>query len=110
METVFAQVDSDGKVLNVIVADKDMIKILDQSLSHIQTWADANGTPKKRFNYARIGGKYLQTENAFIDPQPFNSWQLDASFQWQPPTPEPQDGKMYRWNEVSKLWTEVTNA
>ena len=108
METLFAQVNTDGNVLNVIVIEKESIHILDQSFKYIQTWADADGIQKKKYNYARIGGKYSESDKAFIDPQPFNSWSLDSSFKWQPPIPMPADGKMYLWSEVSKSWIEAT--
>lgn len=30
--------------------------------------------------------------------------QLDENFDWQPPTPMPNDGEMYYWDEDSQSW------
>jgi hypothetical protein len=65
-----------------------------------------NGTPF-RGNYAGIGYTYSQDLDAFIPPSPYASWTLNANIQWQPPTPMPNDGKGYSWNEETQSWVEV---
>lgn len=41
----------------------------------------------------------------------FQSWVFDeASCTFTPPTPRPQDGKNYRWDEPTLSWIEVTNV
>jgi len=42
--------------------------------------------------------------------QPNLSWTLDENFEWQPPTPKPDDEKGYRWDEEILEWEEVTDA
>ena len=42
--------------------------------------------------------------------QPNLSWTLDENFEWQPPTPKPDDGKGYKWSEEILEWEEVTDA
>jgi hypothetical protein len=62
-----------------------------------------NGTIRK--NFAGIGYSYDQTRDAFIPPQPFNSWTLDEdTCLWEAPVAHPNDGKMYEWNESTKQW------
>jgi hypothetical protein len=62
-----------------------------------------------RKNYAGIGYTYDQARDAFIPPKPFNSWVLnDTTCLWDPPTPMPEDGKIYVWNEETTSWQEVT--
>ena len=62
-----------------------------------------------RKNYAGIGFSYDATRDAFIPPQPFNSWLLDEqTCLWGAPTPMPADGKVYEWNEPTLSWKEVT--
>ena len=65
-----------------------------------------NGNIRKR--YAGIGYKYDATLDAFIAPQPYPSWTLDANADWQAPVPMPTDGKMYSWDEATQSWLEVT--
>lgn len=62
------------------------------------------GTPFRK-NYAGVGYRYDQTKDAFIPPQPYNSWTLnETTCIWDPPVPYPSDGKMYIWNETTKQW------
>ena len=61
-----------------------------------------------RKNYAGVGYTYDQARDAFIAPQPFESWLLDEeTCQWQAPAPIPTDGKRYIWNEETLTWDEV---
>jgi hypothetical protein len=65
------------------------------------------GTPF-RGNYAGIGYMYDETLDAFIPPQPFDSWLLDESvFNWVAPVPMPDDGGPYVWDETAGAWVEV---
>ena len=56
---------------------------------------------------AGIGFTYDATRDAFIAPQPYNSWTLDeATCSWQPPTSYPTNGKIYYWSEDDLSWRE----
>jgi len=57
-----------------------------------------------RKQYAGIGFAYLPDADVFVAPQPFPSWTLDDNHDWQPPTPYPSDGGVYRWNETELEW------
>jgi hypothetical protein len=65
-----------------------------------------------RKNFAGIDYKYDQTRNAFIAPQPFNSWTLnETTCMWQPPVAKPQltqeqlnNNNYYKWNEDTRNW------
>ena len=66
---------------------------------------------RQRKNYAGIGYTYDRTRNAFIPPQPFASWTLNEdSCLWEPPVAYPTDGKVYRWDEDTTNWVEVTEG
>jgi hypothetical protein len=40
-------------------------------------------------------------------PKPFDSWLLDEdSCLWQPPTPYPDDGEQYMWDETTVSWVQ----
>ena len=62
-----------------------------------------------RKNYAGIGFTYNRELDAFIPPKPYNSWTLnETSCLWEAPTPKPDDGNLYNWNEETVSWVEVT--
>ena len=64
------------------------------------------GTPFRK-NYAGIGYSYDPDRDAFIPPKPFASWILDEiTCLWTAPTPMPEDGKRYNWDEATTSWVE----
>jgi hypothetical protein len=109
----FAKV-SDGKVMQVIVADSDFFEtFVDSSPGQwIQTSYNTRGGQHPegrplRKNYAGIGFTYDPVRDAFIPPQPFASWLLNEdTCLWSPPVPYPTDGKMYKWDESTTAWIE----
>ena len=52
-----------------------------------------------------IGWTYDETDG-FRPPQPYPSWSWDGTG-WQPPTPMPEDGGFYSWDEDSQAWVIV---
>jgi len=60
-----------------------------------------------RKQYAGIGYTYDADADVFVVPQPYPSWTLDDNYDWQPPTPRPNDGKLYRWSEEELEWVAV---
>lgn len=115
----FAEIDSDNKVLRVIVVHNN--ELLDENGKEYEakgiafcaslfggTWIQTSYNANFRKNYAGTGFTYDAQRDAFIAPQPFPSWTLDeATCSWKPPVPRPSDGKPYRWNEASLSWVEV---
>lgn len=66
------------------------------------------GTPFRK-NYAGLGYTYDETRDAFIPPQPFDSWTLnETSCIWEAPTAYPTDGQQYTWNEETTSWELTT--
>jgi len=66
------------------------------------------GTPLHK-NYAGIG--YTWDGTGFAPPQPFASWTKNSTtYLWEAPTPMPTDGKMYKWDEPTLSWVEVTQG
>lgn len=111
----FAKV-SDGIVTQIIVAEPEFFNtFVDSSPGEwIQTSYNTHGGVHKlggtplRKNYAGIGFSYDKTLDAFIPPKPFASWLLNKdTCLWDAPTPMPQDGKPYRWDEATTSWVEV---
>jgi hypothetical protein len=59
-----------------------------------------------RKQYAGIGYTYDPVADVFIAPQPYLSWSLDENYDWQPPTPRPEEGLWY-WDEETLSWVEA---
>jgi len=65
------------------------------------------GTPFRK-NYAGIGFSYDADRDAFIPPQPFNSWLInEETCLWEAPIPYPTDDKEYQWDEDALNWVEI---
>jgi len=126
----FARINAQGIVTQVIVAEQDFIDTLPDADSWVQTSYNTRGgkhynpetgelsadqTKALRKNYAGIGFKYDADRDAFIPPKPYNSWLLDEdTCLWNAPVAMPEDAgtgeppKMYRWDEETINWVEVT--
>ena len=118
----FAQLDDDNVVLQVIVVNNS--DCLDENgieseavgvafcksiLGEATRWRQTSYNGSMRFNYAGIGYQYDPIRNAFIPPKPFASWLLNESTcRWEAPVAQPQDDKMYQWDEATLSWVEIT--
>jgi hypothetical protein len=69
-----------------------------------------NGGTPFRGNYAGIGYTYREDIDAFVPPQPYPSWLLDANVTWQPPVAIPTDGQRYSWNEDNQAWEVLSGT
>jgi len=112
----YAKVEN-GIVTQVIVAEEDFIQTgaLGDPANWIQTSYNTHGGqhPENRplrKNYAGIGYTYDSQRDAFIPPQPYPSWILnEETCLWSAPTEMPTDEKIYRWDEPTLAWVEVTD-
>lgn len=117
----FAQLDDTNRVLQVIVVHNN--ELLDangveseakgiafcQMLFPDTNWKQTSYNGNMRKNYAGIGYSYDAGRDAFIPPQPYPSWTLnETTCRWDAPVPYPNDGKLYRWEESTLSWVEVT--
>lgn len=69
-----------------------------------------DGGKPLRKNYAGVGYTYDRKKDAFIPPQPFQSWSLNKdTCLWEAPIPHPEDGKLYGWDELKVAWIERTS-
>lgn len=93
----FAVLDSNGNILNTIVADSK--EIAEQVTE--KTCIEFITEP------AEIGGFYDFEKKIFIKRQPYPSWELDINNEWQAPVAYPMDNKIYLWNEDIKSWDEI---
>ncbi len=110
----FAKVEN-GIVTQVIVAEEEFINsgFVGDPRSWVQTSYNTKGGQHPegrplRKNYAGIGYTYDSTRDAFIPPKPFESWTLNEdTCLWDAPTPMPDDGKLYTWDEETLSWKEL---
>ena len=101
----FAEIKN-GIVQRVIVAEQDFINSgkVGDSFNWVQTSYGGNF----RKNFAGIGGTYDKVRDAFISPQAYPSWTLNEdTCRWEAPTPMPNDGVKYYWDEPTVAWKEV---
>jgi len=71
------------------------------------TWKQTSYNNNFRKQYAGIGYVYNESKNKFLAPQPFASWSLDGSDDWQAPVTFPegdQSGYEISWDEDNTRW------
>ena len=107
----WAELDNNNKVIRVLVGDNDDpngdegYKWLIDNLGG--TWIQTSYNSKIRGVYAGVGYSYNEKEDIFVIPQPYPSWTRSGSF-WQAPTPKPEDGNLYTWNEEAQEWDLIS--
>ncbi len=124
----FAKIDDSLKVIQLVVlgddktTDADGNEVESIGASYLSngfggTWKKTSyntqggkhilgGTPYRK-NLGQIGYSYDVSRDAFIPQKPHDSWTLNEdTCQWEAPTPYPDDGKIYNWNEETTSWDE----
>ena len=102
----FAEIDDNGLVKRVIVAEQDFID--SGAVGDAANWIQTSYNNNIRKQFAGVGFTYDSAKDKFIAPQPFASWALYGNDDWQPPVAMPEDDKMYRWDEDTTNWVEIT--
>ena len=98
----FAEINTQtNEVLRVIVAKSKLWCEYELDGTWFRTYYDTVGK-----NYAGLGWTYHPDKENYSPPQPHPSWTLDDLCIWQPPTPRPDDGKTYAWDEETQSWEE----
>jgi hypothetical protein len=108
----YAYLDENNIVIAVIVG-KDETELIDDLDTETYYALNTPYTVKRtsyngniRKQYAGIGFTYNPLADVFIAPQPYSSWSLDENFDWQPPTPRPEEG-LWVWDEDELKWIEA---
>jgi hypothetical protein len=108
---------TEGTVKRVVVVSNDITTIdgvedeqrgidhLDSTVPTDGSWVQTSYSASIRHNYAGVGHTWDGT--GFAAAQPYPSWTLDENYVWQPPTPMPDDGTHYVWDEESLAWVEA---
>lgn len=90
--TIYADLDQNNVIINVIIANQEFIDSLPDSTQYII------------LTRGGIGWTYDPSANVFIAPQPYPSWTLDSNYDWQPPTPQPPAPPNTYWDEDTQSW------
>jgi hypothetical protein len=116
----FAKLDENNIVLAVHVVNNDVITVngVESEQAGIDfltglyghaLWKQTSYNGSMRKNYAGIDYSYDAGRDAFIAPKSFPSWVLnETTCIWEAPTPMPEDGKTYSWDEATTSWVEVS--
>lgn len=117
----FVKLDDNNIVIDVIVVNNQTLNDLpfpesesigiafltDWSNGYIN-WRQTSYNNNFRKRYAGIGYTYDANLDAFIRPKPYPSWFLNMNTcDWDAPTPCPDDGKIYDWDETTLSWVEI---
>jgi len=87
------------------LVDNLVVNILEseENLSYEDGYVEYKDDASIRYNSAKIGSKYDQENDAFIDPQEYPSWTLDEdTFKWVPPIAKPAGIAL--WVEEEQRW------
>ena len=122
----YAELDINNKVIRVLTACNQDIathggELSEEAANYFGTytpfsengvkWVQTSYNNNFRKQYAGIGYIFDSTKNKFIAPQPFASWSLDSSDDWQAPVAYPSittygDNVRYfiSWDEAGQKW------
>jgi len=117
----FAQLNNNNEVIQVIVVSDERapgnfpeseepgISFCKSIFGEDTIWKQTSYNSNFRVRYAGIGYTYSEEYDAFIAPQPFNSWILNLeTLEWNAPNECPNDDKSYDWDEENIAWVEIT--
>ena len=116
----FAKIGLNSKVIESLSVHNDVLKDANgmeqealgidflTKLTGWAIWRQTSYNNNMRKNHAGIGHSYDEERDAFIPPKPYPSWLLDEdTCLWDSPTPYPDDGNKYEWNESNQSWDAV---
>ena len=126
----FAQLDENNVVTQVIVvanedtSDANGVEVEEIGIGFCKkllgadtNWKQTSYNGNMRVRYAGVGYAYNEELDAFIPPQPFESWVLNTTTaDWESPIgPAPElteaereTSSFYRWNEENGEWNLQT--
>lgn len=107
-------VDENGEEQESIGIDRciELYPMIEQSSGR---WIQCSYNASFRGIYPGVGCSYVEDEDIFIYPRPFQSWSREGS-DWAPPTPMPEEsapgwpeggGKGWEWDEDSVSWVAI---
>jgi len=109
MSKEYAKINSLNEVTNLyIVEDSFTQQEVEDLFGGVDLFIYRETNDLIRERPATIGGTYDQGNDAFINEQPFSSWTLNSSRDWEAPVTEPtleqSGGRVVYWNEGNLQW------
>ena len=99
----FAEINNNGIVLRVIVAEQDFIN--SGTVGDSFNWVQTSFNHNFRKQFAGKGFTYDKVNDVFVRPQPYPSWTLnETTCKWEAPVAYPDDDKVYNWDEENQTW------
>lgn len=115
----FAQINHEGEVLRVIVAEQEAIDTGD--FGDPKTWIKTSyntranvhhgqdgkpdGGVALRAHFAGPGMHYDSANDVFIHPQPYPDWTMNThTWHWESPVPYPDTTDHLTWSSNTKSW------
>lgn len=114
----FARLNENNFVTEVIVVNNEVITVDGQeseqagidfltNLYGHSLWKQCSYNANFRHCYPASGFEWREDLDAFIRPKEYESWTLnETTFEWEAPTPEPDNGKGHYWDESTLSWIE----
>lgn len=117
----FAKIDTDGKVLTILVVDNsdiviDGVESENEGISRCQsvegpgTYVQTSYNNTTRLRYAVVGGTYNSTTDSFVNPKPYPSWNFVSDLEiqdWEAPTAKDDPSDDY-WDEANLVWLSTS--
>lgn len=98
MIKTYAEIDSNNKVINTILAPESFI----------------SGVPgifiecTEATRLGSLGMTYNKEKNKFVHAQPYPSWTLNSeTLDWDSPVPKPDQENPYMWDEDAQAWISL---
>jgi hypothetical protein len=101
----------ENNIVTEVITGRDETEVVDGITDWEQAYGEIRGqvcvrtsyNNNIRKQYAGIGYTYDAVNDVFIALSPYPSWLLDENFDWQPPTPRPEEGD-WSWDEETGEW------
>jgi hypothetical protein len=94
----WAEIDSNNRVINTIVASESFITNIPGVFIEC--------TEETRLG--SIGMTYNKEKNKFIYAQPYPSWTLNSeTLEWDSPVAKPDQENTYMWDEDAQAWISL---
>jgi hypothetical protein len=125
----FARVNSENVVIyvtpvsNEMITDENGVEHEEWAFDHLyesipdsvgDRWIQTSINANFRKHYATVGKIYDESRDAFMAPQPYNSWTLnEETCEWEAPISKPDveitpTGPFFEWNEELGDWEDIT--
>lgn len=105
----FAEIDENNIVQRVLVVDNSLEHrgedFLSNELGLGGRWVQTSYNNNFRKQYAGVGFWYNEDADVFVAPQPYPSWLLNSSWDWEAPIQRPDE--LSYWDEETLSWKSL---